>query len=106
MNLPGIYPEKFINSSSQSSSALTTLTHCLCGWFVAFASKTKTSNKKKAKKPRQYYKTRYFVFNLKLPCIGKGQLISKGLFNAIVSTKKPTKFFYLNSFLEAVAEIL
>ena len=83
MNLPGFYSEKLINSSSQSSSALT-----------------------KAKKPRQYYKTRYFVFNLKLPCIGKGQLISKGLFNAIVSTKKPTKFFYLNSFLEARAKIL
>ena len=60
MNLPGFYPEKFINSSSQSSSALIILTHCLCGWFVAFASKT--SNNKIAKKPRQYYKTRYIVF--------------------------------------------
>ena len=27
------------------------------------------------------------------PCVSKGQLISKGLFSGIVSTKKPTKFF-------------
>ena len=49
MNLPGFYPEKFINSSSQSSSALTTLTHCLCGWFVAFASKQRPATTKRPK---------------------------------------------------------